>query len=296
VARVVGLGELLWDLFPDGKVLGGAPANFAFHAAALGHDAHVASRVGRDDLGREMLAALAQRGLGTRCIQIDRDHPTGTVPVRVGPDGAPTFSIVPNVAWDYLDDEPALYDLMARADLVGVGTLAQRSEQSARTIQRLLGACSAPVLFDANLRHRLWSAEVIAANLDHTTILKVDRREWDRLVELGLAPHGAPPIEACRTLIERHHLAWVCITRGADGCLLVSADDAVEHPGFAVTVVDTVGCGDAFAAAVADGWLAQRSLSEIAHRANRLGAWVAAHRGATVDHPDSESPWRATAR
>jgi fructokinase len=285
VAVVVGLGELLWDLFADGKTLGGAPANFAFHAAQLGHEAFVASRVGRDALGRQMLDELAQRQLDASAVQLDDSHPTGTVPVQVGSDGTATFSIVPDVAWDYLEDAPALHDLVRRADLVCVGTLAQRGEQTRQAIQRLLGSCQRTVLFDANLRHRLWSADLVEACLSHTSIAKVNEREWSRLVELRLVPTGVDPIGGGRALIRRFDLDLVCITRGSTGCLLVSANDAADHPGFPATVVDTVGCGDAFAAAIAHGWLTGQTLDEMARSANRLGAWVASHRGATPTHP-----------
>jgi len=285
VAVVVGLGELLWDLFADGKTLGGAPANFAVHAAQLGHEAFVASRVGRDDLGQQMLVELRQRRVDASAVQLDDSHPTGTVPVRVSPDGTATFSVVPDVAWDYLEDEPALHELVRQADLVCVGTLAQRGERTREAIQRLLCSCQRTVLFDANLRHRLWSAGLVEICLSHTSIAKVNEREWTRLIELGLVPAGSDPIGACRALIRQFDLELVCITRGSSGCLLVSADGAADHPGFAAKVVDTVGCGDAFAAAIAHGWLTGQALDEMAIHANRLGAWVASHRGATPTHP-----------
>lgn len=287
MARIVGLGELLWDLFPDGEALGGAPANFCHHLAGLGHRAFIASRVGDDPLGRRTLAELERRGLPTAYVQIDDAHPTGTVPVEVDHEGTPRFSIVRDVAWDYLTPTEELHRLLQQADLTCFGTLAQRSEQSRRTILQLLPSCRGAVLFDANLRHRLWSARLVEQSLEHATIVKVNEQEWSRLVELGLLPAGLDEMAAARSLIARHHLELVCVTRGHRGCRLISRQASAEHPGFEADVVDTVGCGDAFAAAIADGWLAGRSLAEMARRANRLGAWVASHRGATPPHPPS---------
>lgn len=137
--KVVGLGELLWDVLPGGRQLGGAPANFDYHAGALGAEAHVISRVGRDADGRELVARLEQLGIGTACIEEDSAAPTSTVTVSLGGDGQPCYTIHENVAWDALAGEAAARRAVATADAIYFGTLAQRSETSRRTIRTLLG-------------------------------------------------------------------------------------------------------------------------------------------------------------
>lgn len=278
---VVGLGELLWDLFPAGAQLGGAPANFAYITSLLGDQGIPASRLGHDPLGTDAIHRLGELGLSTKFIQKDADHPTGTVKVEVDRTGQPCFEISESVAWDFLQWTPQWQELAEQADAVCFGSLAQRSEHSRATIRRFLQALrkSAVRVFDVNLRKNFYSTEVLAESMKLATIVKLNHEELPKIMRLfELEARGEE--ESARQLLS-HQVKLVCVTRGNGGSLLVSADERSEHPGFKVKVADTVGAGDAFTAALAHGYLRGTSLAQINENANRVGAWVASQPGAT---------------
>ena len=285
MTMMIGLGELLWDVFPDERRPGGAPANFAFHAAQLGHDAAVISKLGDDALGSELLDHLTQHGISTEFIQIDPQKPSGAVQVEVALDGTPKFTVVEDEAWDYLEDEPRLHEAVAAADVVCFGTLTQRGEKSRETVKSLLKSTKNTVLFDINLRKQYWSKELVADGLACATIAKMNEREQQMLKQLGLGKGDR--VDWCRSILLEFRLEMVCVTRGKDGCLLVGTEVDLEHPGYPVEVADTVGCGDAFAAAVAHCHLRRYSLDKTADFANRVGSFVASRRGATPPLPEA---------
>ncbi|MGA8500423.1 MAG: carbohydrate kinase [Candidatus Sulfotelmatobacter sp.] len=278
---VIGLGELLWDLFPAGKQLGGAPANFAYIASLLGDKGIPASRLGRDSLGADAIRRLGELGLSTEFIQKDTDHPTGTVKVEVDRTGQPRFEISESVAWDFLEWTPRWQKLAEQADAVCFGSLAQRSEHSRATIRRFLLALrkSAVRVFDVNLRQNFYSVQVLAESLKLATIVKLNHEELPKIISLFELETSAEE-DSARQLLS-HEVKLVCVTRGNGGSLLVSADERSEHPGFKVKVADTVGAGDAFTAALVHGYLRGTSLAQISETANRIGAWVASQSGAT---------------
>jgi fructokinase len=279
---VVGLGELLWDLFPEGKKLGGAPANFAYITSLLGDEGIPASRLGHDDLGAEAIRRLGELGLSTEFIQQDADHPTGTVKVEVARDGQAGFEIAQPVAWDFFDWTPQWQDLAQRADAVCYGTLAQRSEHSCTTMRRFLLAAqpSAVRVCDINLRQKFFNARVVADSMKLATIVKLNHEELPRVMGLLELEHLGEE-DSARCLLSSYDLKLACITRATNGSLLVSADQRAEHPGFRVKVADTVGAGDAFTAALVHGYLRRASLDQINETANRVGAWVASQSGGT---------------
>jgi len=281
---VVGLGELLWDVLPDARLLGGAPANFAYHAALLGDEGVVASRVGDDDLGREAIARLARLGLDTRHVQVDRARPTGTVDVRLDERGRPDFTIAGDVAWDFIEWTPELEELASAADAVCFGTLAQRSPASAGTIRRFLDAAPAGAVrvFDINLRQAFYSAETIAQSLGLARIVKLNDEELPRVAAL-LGLGAGDELASARAIIEAFGPDLVCVTRGDAGSLLATATGAAEHPGCKVEVADSVGAGDAFTAALVHHYLRGRPLGAMSEAANRMGAWVASSAGATPE-------------
>jgi fructokinase len=284
----VGLGEILWDLLPDGKQLGGAPANFAFHAHALGARAFVASRVGEDAPGTEILERLQVLGLSTDYIQRDPEHPTGTVQVRLDADGKPDFTITEAVAWDHLAWTRHLEELAGRTDAVCFGSLAQRAPDSEFAIRCFLRAVGPGALrvCDVNLRQRFYDAPVLAESLRNADVLKLNEDELPELARIFELAPGEPP-ERCRALIDLYELRLVCLTRGARGSLLVTADALDEHPGFPAEVADTVGAGDAFTAALSVHVARGSSLARINEAANRYAAWTATRPGATPDpNPD----------
>jgi fructokinase len=284
---VVGLGQILWDLLPGGKKLGGAPANFAFHAAALGDRGTVASRVGDDPPGREILDRLRELGKVHSALQVDPLHPTGTVEVRLDGRGQPSYTITPDVAWDYLEWDEPLEMLARQTDAVCFGTLAQRSPRSRGTILRFLDATRPQALriFDINLRQSYYDRESVDRSLRASRVLKLNHEELPAVLRLLGLPVPADPRAGCRRIRREHDLDLVCLTRGERGSLLVGENGEAGHPGFPVPVVDTVGSGDAFTAALVHHLLRGSPLPRIAEAANCYGAWVATQAGATPTPP-----------
>jgi fructokinase len=278
----VGLGEVLWDLLPQGKQLGGAPANFAYISSLLGHRGIVASAAGADALGNELRKGLAGLGLDASDLQRDEIHPTGTVQVRLDQRGQPTYEIAPNVAWDFLEWTPAWRRLAAQADVISFGSLAQRSAVSRDTIRAFLVASRSEAfrIFDVNLRQPFFSPEVLADSLRLANVAKLNDLELPVVMgQLGLADDNEK--SSAERLRSAFALRLVCLTRGSKGSLLLRENEIDEHPGFAARVVDLVGAGDAFTAALAHHLLLGSPLHVANEAANRMGAWVASQVGAT---------------
>jgi fructokinase len=279
---MIGLGEVLWDLLPSGKALGGAPANFAYMANLLGDEGIVASRVGNDEPGREARAVMQKLGLSTSHVQEDTQYPTGMVSVQIDAAGQPEFKIKDSVSWDRLEWTPAWADLAARADVICFGSLAQRSPISRATVQRFLEATPERTLriYDVNLRESFYSRELLQESLKLSDIAKLNDDELFRVSDLlGVAPRSEEV--RARGLLVEYGLRLVCVTRGAYGSLLVSKDKTVEHKGFSVRVADAVGTGDAFTACLAHHYIRGESLDKISESANRFAGWVATQIGAT---------------
>jgi fructokinase len=285
---LVGLGEILWDLLPQGKQLGGAPANFAYHAAALGAEAAVASCVGADELGREMLARLDALKLERLAVAIDPKHPTGTVTVELDADGRPRYTIHEGVAWDFIPFGPALADLAVRADAVCFGSLAQRAPQSRQTIETFLDHTLSSCLhiFDVNLRQSYYDRQVLLESLKRAHVVKLNDEELPRVCELLELGSGEDSEAALHALVSRYSLRLAVLTCGPAGSLLISPEKASSLPGRAVTVADTVGAGDAFTAAIALGVLQEADLESLHKRAARLAAYVCTQPGATPPVPE----------
>jgi len=284
--NVIGIGEILWDLLPAGKQLGGAPANFAWHARGLGARSSVISRVGRDALGAEVLRRLESLGLPIAAIQTDASAPTGTAGVELAADGQPRFAIHENVAWDRLALEATALAAAGAADAVAFGTLGQRCARARRTIQALLAAVRPGALriLDLNLRQNYYSRELIESSLRLANIVKCNDAELPVLAKmLGLRGNARRQIEA---LARRHALRLVCLTRGAHGSLLFCQGQWAEDPGQPVAVKDTVGAGDAFTAALALGVLAGNPLEVINRKANQVARYVCSCEGATPPLPE----------
>jgi fructokinase len=281
-ATIVGLGEVLWDMLPSGKQLGGAPSNFAYMANVLGDRGVVASRVGADALGREARQTMDTLGITTCYVEEDRARPTGTVEVRVDASGQPEFTIAESVAWDALEWTPEWAELARDADVLCFGSLAQRAPASRATIRRFLEAAPASTLrvFDVNLRHTFFTKDVLHESLQLAHVVKLNDLELPRITAL-LGLGGSTEEERAQKLLEAYHLRLVCITRGDRGSLLVSDGKTAEHPGFKIKVADAVGAGDAFTACLAHNFLRGAALDEINEKANRLAAWVATQVGAT---------------
>jgi fructokinase len=279
--KVVGLGEVLWDLLPGGACLGGAPANFAYITALMGNQGIVASRVGEDSRGIEALRRMEELGLDIDHVQTDRSHPTGTVNVEVDGNGQARYEILHPVAWDFLEWTEDWQKLAKQADAVCFGSLAQRSGASQATIRKFLKATSPGTLkvFDVNLRQSYYSQEVLAESMQLADIIKLNDEELPKIMGLSNLVYK-DELSSAKKLIEKYALKVVCVTRGGRGSLLVRGKDVSEHPGFKVRVADTVGSGDAFTAGLVHEYLHGASLGLMNEVANLVGAWVASEVGA----------------
>lgn len=274
---IVGIGELLWDMLPSGKAIGGAPANFAYHAGRLGEEGWVVSAVGDDALGHEILDVLDEKRLHSLVAMVDK--PTGTVQVSLDDAGVPTYTIVEDVAWDHIPFTPKMQDLASRADAVCFGSLVQRNGSRASVLKFLEAVpASALKVFDINLRQHFYTPEILRKSLEIADVLKINDEEIVTLSEMfGL---GSDPREACRKLIGQYSLRFVLLTKGAQGSEVISPDEVIPQGVGKVDVVDTVGAGDAFTAAFTVAYLRGDSLADAQKLAGEVTAYVCSHKGA----------------
>lgn len=279
---MVGLGEILWDILPSEKSLGGAPANFAYMANVLGNMGIVASRVGNDELGRKAREVIEARGMDSSYLQQDKLHKTGIARVLLESDGQPRFTIQESVAWDFLEWTPAWQELSTRANVVCFGILAQRSLRSAETIERFLLNTPDETLriCDTNLREPFYTADMVRKSFRFADVLKLNHEELLQVSLLLGMGKDRKEEELAAALLREFNLELICVTKGARGSLLVSKTKAVRHTGLRVKVADTIGAGDAFTACVAHYYVRRRPLEQISDSANRFAAWVATQVGA----------------
>jgi fructokinase len=278
---VAAIGEVLWDTIGAERYLGGAPFNFAVHCRHLGARSALVSRVGQDELGDQALAQAQGLGVDASLIQRDVEHPTGQVYVTLRADGEPEFDICTGVAYDYLAATPEALACVRTADVVCFGTLAQRHPVARRSVAALLEAAErALVVCDLNLRPPHYSVDVVRDSLARCRLLKLNCDEL-RALQAMLRQDDLDEDGFLLHLLETYDLELVCVTMGTGGCVLRTGLKRVVSPGYACRVIDTVGSGDAFAAALVVDYLAGRPLAEAADFANLVGAYVATQRGAT---------------
>lgn len=277
---IVGLGEVLWDDLPTGKMPGGAPANFAYVSTQLGNRGVVASRVGIDDNGREIIEKLNAVGVDVSHIQIDKENPTGIVNVTFN-NGQPNYEIVENVAWDFLELDDNWQNLAENCDAVCFGTLAQRNDVSRETILEFLRYTKLEVLriFDVNLRQNFYSVDILSDSFSAANVVKLNHEELPKICEI-FSVEGADEKEKAKNLYNHFDLELLCLTRGANGSLLITSDETDEHFGVKTSVADTIGAGDSFTAAMTHGFLRGWDLKKINAFANKIGAFVASQTGA----------------
>lgn len=285
------MGELLWDVFPDGERLGGAPANVAFHAARLGAAASLHSCVGRDALGDLALLQLGRAGVDTRAVERAPQHPTGTVLVALER-GEPTYTIVAPAAWDHIQRPPGwLLEPPAPLripDVLVFGSLAARRTEQAARLSTWLGSMHAgerqrpKLAFDLNLRRPHIALDFIREAIGRADLLKLNEAELSWLGSVGLVPPSAREQQraAVDQLFARHELEFVVITRGARGAALFTRQETYDAPGIPVTLGDAVGAGDAFLAALLVALLRGDAPGACLDQANRCAAEVASMRGA----------------
>ncbi len=280
--QVIAFGEIIWDILPSGRVMGGAPANFAIRMQSLGHRVTLVSRVGQDGLGAEALLQLKTRGVDIGSVAVDEKFPTGTAQVQIQPDGSPVFSIIPNVAYDYITRTPELSEAVRAADFFCFGSLVQRSDISRATLRALLADTTGIRVLDLNLRPACFTPECVPESLAFADILKLNLQEahyikavlgWPQLDEMQMA----------QELVRKFELEVCLITLGGQGVIAAQQGlDPVNVPGFSVEVIDTCGSGDGFTAAFLDAYSRGESLYDACRKGNAMGALVAATPGATT--------------
>ena len=286
---VIGMGEALWDVLPEGRKIGGAPANFAFHAGQAGMDARVVSAVGRDALGDETLLTLQQKGLNTDAVA-RVDFPTGVVQVTLSEGGIPQYDICEGVAWDNIPFTPALDELARNAQAVCWGSLAQRSEVSRNCIYRFLDAMPSEQgrlkVFDINLRQHFYSIDVIEASCQRANVLKINEEEL--VIVSELLRLGTPLVEQqCRLLMERFSLDMLVLTCGSNGSYIFTPVETSFRVTPQVQVADTVGAGDSFTATLVADLLKGAPVGVAHEHAVQLAAYVCTQQGAMAEWPEA---------
>lgn len=284
---IVGLGEVLWDILPSGRKLGGAPANFAYHVSQFGLPGCVVSAVGRDDLGLEIVEKLDLKNIESTIATVDR--PTGTVEVTVDTAGIPSYDIRPDVAWDHIPFTPELEELARNTRAVAFGSLAQRSPESRDTIVKFISAMpdtpDTLIVFDINLRQNHYTKETVEQSLRLCNILKINDEELETLKQMfGIKVEG--PAASCRELINICGLKMVILTCGTEGSFVFSAngdESFISTP--QVEVADTVGAGDSFTAAFIASLLRGFSVEDAHQRAVETAAYVCTQSGAMPPLP-----------
>ena len=278
---IVGLGEILWDMFPSGKVIGGAPANFAYHVRELGESSVVVSSVGNDELGREIISGLENNDMSTDFLYIDKNHPTGVVFAEINKEGKPSYLIQERVAWDYIPTSKLLRELAFKSAAVCFGTAAQRSRLSRMTIQTfvgLMGQDSVRVL-DINLRQNFYSQDVIETSLNLANVLKLNVDELSVVKKLFRLNGDEKNI--LNELSRKYSLNLIALTRGRKGSILFTEGKTYNHEGYRINLEDTVGAGDAFVAGLVTGMLRDYELDDLHNKANRVASYICSKHGAT---------------
>jgi fructokinase len=281
--NIISIGEVLWDVFGDTEHLGGAPFNFAAHAKILGHSASFISAVGEDRRGQRVLEKMEAMGLPTRFVSQTKGYPTGIVTVTLDPSGQPHFTIHRPAAYDF----PALSDgdlrelSSRRPDWIYFGTLFQMSPQAKALTLKLIDVIpQARHFYDVNLRENCYEAPLVNELMSLATAAKLNDQEADMIQTMfGWSYRSLE--DFCRGTARRFGWEAVCVTRGEAGCVLLVGDNYVEAQGYEVRVADTVGAGDAFAAAFLHGLESEWPPREVADFANRVGALVASRPGGT---------------
>ncbi len=278
--EVLAIGELLWDVLPTGKLLGGAPANYCYRLRQLGVPARMISRVGNDALGDELLGQLAAKDFDLSLIQRDSTLPTGTVDVTLTADGNPHFVINTGVAYDNIEATEELLNAAKQARFICFGTLSQRTAKTRETLYTMLSAATNATKFlDINLRKDCYNKETITSSLHHCDILKLNNSEVTVVCEL-LGLGSLTPSELASVMLKDFNISTVLITLGEKGVYAVSkSGESISVPGISVAVADTIGAGDAFSAGFTFKYLQGATLKECCRFGNITGAMSAARAG-----------------
>ena len=280
---VIGIGEILWDLLPEGKILGGAPANFAYHAMQLGAEGVVISAIGDDDLGEEITRIIEQENVVNGLYVTKK--PTGTVGVQLN-NGIPNYTIYEDVAWDNIELTEIAKEKLAKADAICYGSLAQRNEVSCKTIWKALEMVPETCLkvFDINLRQHFYSKEIIDKSLQFANVFKINEEEI--VVFKDMFGMEGTEEEICQQIVHNYDLTLLTLTKGSEGSLLITKNEQSFIVTPKVEVADTIGAGDSFTATMIMGILNKQPLKVLHQKAVDVSAFVCTNSGATPILPD----------
>ena len=285
---IVGMGEVLWDMLPEGKKIGGAPANFAYHVSQYGFDGYVVSAVGDDKLGNEILESFNNRRLNYLIQRVP--YPTGTVQIELDEAGIPCYEIKENVAWDNIPFTVDLEKLAKKTRAVCFGSLAQRNTVSRETINRFLDVMSDAAgqyrVFDVNLRQGFYDKEILCNSMKRCNILKINDEELIAVSRMFEYP-GIDLEDKCRTLLSEYGLEILILTCGVNGSYVFTRENVsfVNTP--KIEVADTVGAGDSFTATFISAILKGKSIREAHELAVEVSAYVCTQNGAMPELPIS---------
>jgi fructokinase len=284
--KVAGIGEILWDLLPEGKKLGGAPANFAYHAKVLGAESFAISSVGDDPLGKEIVDQLELNQLSTGYIEVSHLHPTGTVEVKLDDKGKPDFIIHKDVAWDYISYSNNVAQLSEGLDAVCFGSLAQRSETSRNSIRQMLESTSKECLriFDINMRQDYFNFDIVNESLKVANCFKLNEDEFPTVADMFSIVGNEEDI--LNEILSKFDLQIIALTKGGEGSVLHTKNESSFLKSEEVEAIDTVGAGDAFTAAMGVGLLKNLPLKTIHVQATKLSAYVCTQNGAMPGLPE----------
>lgn len=282
---IVCFGEVLWDMLPSGKVAGGAPMNVAYHANQLGIPAQIISKIGKDDLGNNLIEFLNQKGVDTKLVQIDYTFPTGTVNVALDANGSPSYEIVEPVAWDYIHADTANRTAVKTADAFVFGSLSARNETSRNTLFELLNLAKLKV-FDVNLRPPFYTKAPLVQLLNQADIVKMNDEELE-IIGKWLEINDT---EVNTAIQIKNHFRWqqLIVTRGAKGAWLFNKDGMISSSGITIQVQDTIGSGDSFLAAFLSKYLQKELPEKCLQFAAATGAYVATQKGGTPEFSDKQ--------
>ena len=287
IFKVCGVGEVLWDAFPDGEKFGGAPANFACHCYSLGAQAYVVSCIGRDQRGVKAREFLDNHGVNTSCLAGSDTHETGVVIVALDDAGKPEYEIKEGVAWDNIPLTEEMKALAPQLDAVCFGSLSQRNDVSCGAIRKFLEATGPDCLrvFDINIRQNFYNDEIIRSSLESANVLKLNDEELP--IVAGLIGAEGTDEEIVRAVIGQFGLKLVALTCGPKGALMVTPEESSFAAPSVTDVINTVGAGDSFTAAMIMGFLNNKPLDQMNKEANRLAAFVCTQHGAVPQLPAS---------
>jgi len=276
--NILSIGELLWDIFPDKKILGGAPANFVYHARQFGSDATLFTALGNDQQGLELEETAAKAGIIMQSSRVS--HPTGTAEIILNNEQVPTYKLNDNCAWDHIPLTNNLKKFAEKADLIVFGTIAQRNFESRNTINEALklSKSSSKILFDINLRLNFYTKEIIEESLNAANYLKLNDEEESVLQNIFNKNIGQ--------IISDFNLELAILTMGPKGSRIITSNTMSECPATKCEIIDTVGAGDSFTAFFIINYLNGMSIPESQKKASNVAAYVCAHNGATVQIPE----------